>query len=534
MAFRFRGFEMHGRRMWQRGEVQKALAFIRTHGMTALVLHEPDIIHELVFPRTLFDPYARWKSAPTRRGENAIHNNRAYFEHLMALAHRQGTELWLEVKELAFPDEVLEARPELIKGGVVCPSDPFWQRFITLKTEELLHDFPLLDGIILSPGSPEGRASRAQNKCGCPRCAATPLVDWYDGIIRAMHAPLAAAGKHLAVRDFAYKPADHEPLIAAVARQPGDVIFCIKNTPHDFYPTFPHNPALGRLRDRPQWLEYDAQGQFYGWGVFPCPMFDDLRARLAHAETCGVEGGLFRTEWERINDLSALDGINALNMVAAAMLSRGPAGDEEIAASWLGSQGWPPDAAPWLARLAARTWPILRGGLYIDDFLFSDASMFPRSITRAWWTMEGKHALVPWSPAHAGRLELDDARIAELLAAKQAALQAARALWESVVTPQPAVPEALLALWRKGVALLPVYIKGMGLCAEVCLRARWQERAPETASRAAFAESIEQLERFADTLRPLAASGEHPHQVVMLLDAHRLDDIAAEARRALA
>src|ERR1035437_7614000 len=155
MSFTFRGFEMHGRRMWERARIEEALAFIRMHDMTALVLHEPDIMHQLVFPRSFFDPYAQWKSAPARRGENAIQNNRIYFEHVLHLAHNQGTELWLEVKELTFPDEGLEARPELIKGGVVCPSKPFWREFIAAKTEELLADFPLLAGIILSPGSPE-------------------------------------------------------------------------------------------------------------------------------------------------------------------------------------------------------------------------------------------------------------------------------------------------------------------------------------------------------------------------------------------
>jgi hypothetical protein len=48
----------------------------------------------------------------------------------------------------------------------------------------------------------------------------------------------------------------------------------------------------------------------------------------------------------------------------------------------------------------------------------------------------------------------------------------------------------------------------------------------------AFAASVERLARFGDLLRPLATQARHPHQVVMLLDAHRVDDIVAEARRA--
>ena len=69
MTFNFRALEMHGQRMWQRQHIVHALDFIQAHDMTALVLHESDIIHQLVFPRAWFDPYAQWKrrTDPPRR-----------------------------------------------------------------------------------------------------------------------------------------------------------------------------------------------------------------------------------------------------------------------------------------------------------------------------------------------------------------------------------------------------------------------------------------------------------------------------------
>lgn len=90
--------------------------------------------------------------------------------------------------------------------------------------------------------------------------------------------------------------------------------------------------------------------------------------------------------------------------------------------------------------------------------------------------------------------------------------------------------------WRCGgnaPELLPLFAEGMQLCAEACLRARWQERDPAHADRAAFAACIDNLARFGNGLRPLAVEARHPHQVVMLLDAHRVDDIVAGARLAL-
>lgn len=533
MPFAFRGFELHGERMWQRTHILQALDFIATHHMTALVLHEPDIIHNLVFPRTCFNPYAQWKSAPARRGENALQNNRAYFDHILHLARNRGVEVWLEVKELAFPDEVLEAHPGLLKGGVVCPSDPFWAEFIGQKTEELVADFPLLRGIILSPGSPEGRASRAQGKCTCELCAATTLADWYDRIIRAMHTPLKRAGKRLAVRDFAYKPSDHAPLIEAMSRQDDDVIFCIKVTPHDFYPTFPDNPAIGQL-PREQWIEYDTQGQFFGWGVFPCSMLGDIRQRLEYGRRHGVTGGLFRSEWERVNDWWVLESPNLLNMEAAACLAIDPATtDSEIAAGWLRRRGWPESASGWLLGVLADTWPILRGALYVDDFVFADCSMFPRSVGRAWWTMEHKHSLEAWAPAYRGRLDLDGPRIEALLDEKRVAHARAVALLERLRADTEG-PAALRNLLLKQVSLLPRYAEGMALCAEVCLRARWHERDPERSDVPAFLAALRRLESFGDDLAPLVEQARLPHQALMLLDRGRVRDIVAEARSTLA
>ncbi len=154
MKLDFRGLELHGGRMWQRHNVVAALDFIEAHGMTAMVLHESDIIHHLVFPRAWFDPYAQWKYPPSRRGENALQNNLVYFDHILGLAEARGIEVWLEVGELAFPGKVLEARPKLNKNSIVCPSEPAWQDFTTAKTAELVEEFPSLAGIIREMHAP--------------------------------------------------------------------------------------------------------------------------------------------------------------------------------------------------------------------------------------------------------------------------------------------------------------------------------------------------------------------------------------------
>jgi hypothetical protein len=534
MNFTFRALEISGSRMWERKAILQALDFIERHRMTDLVLHETDGLQKILYPRVYFDPYAKWKSAPARRGENAILNNRVYFDHLLNLTGQRGIGMWLEMKQLGFPDEVLEMRPDLMKNGNVCPCEPFWYEFLEASVDELYRDFPKLSGLIVSAGSPEGRASRAQNKCGCDLCQATSVEDWYYELIMAMHRASAKHGKPLAVRDFAYKPADHEPLIAAMRRTPPEVIFCIKATPHDFYPTFPHNTAIGRLRDRVQWIEYDTMGQFYGLAIAPCYVGADMADRLRHGEENGITGGLFRTDWERINDWWSLETINEVNLIAAARMSNGePADTETVTRIWLTDHGYPEAAAPWLAGVLDRTWPIIRRALYVDDFMMADSSFFPRGVAKAWWTMELKHSLSAWDPSRAEDLKLSPGRMKELLAEKDQAMQMVTALAETIRAGAPGLPADLHALLIDRAGLFVTYVEGFVKAARVCL---WSRALAEGVAGAApaLAAAVDELQLYQDRIQALSDAAEYPHQVIQLIDFKRIADVVREGREVLA
>jgi hypothetical protein len=533
MGFDFRGLELHGRRMWDRAHILRALDEIERRRLTALVLHETDMLNHVLFPRAFFDPYAAWSGAPPRRGENAIQNNRVWLDTTLRLAGSRGVPVWLEVKDLAFPDEVLELKPDLVKDGIICPSDPFWWDFLERRTAELWADFPLVAGLIVSPGSPEGRAARAQDKCACAHCAATPLVDWYGRLIGALHRPTRAAGKPLAVREFAYKLKDQEPLLAALDAQPRDIILCAKVTPHDFYPTFPHNPAIVK-RDRPMWVEYDVHGQFYGWGLLPCLVQRDIAERFAFGRENGVSGALLRVEWERVNDLWALETPNRMNLIAAAALAQGETpSEQQVCATWLAEEGLDVTAAPWLAAVMQRSWPLVQAALYVGGHVFADCSMFPRSMGRAFWTMERKHSVMDWDPSRRGELDADAARCEGLVAEKADALVQAAAISALLAAPPEGIAAATIAAVQGLFRLMPLHVEGLVLCAEACLRARCVAAAlGGAAMREALVACTDRLAAFTLRIMPLADGAER-HQYVMLIDHRRAADVLAEARAAL-
>ena len=535
MALPFRAVEMHGQRMWERSRVVQVLAFMRQHGMNALVLHESDLVHQLVYPRKYFDPYALWSDLPSRRGENAIFNKRAYFEHLLRLAADAGIAVWINVKEIGFSDEVLALRPEVVKDGIVCPSEPFWTEYVTSKTEELFADFPALAGMIVSFGSQESRASRVQNRCQCPLCRSEPLRDWYARFIRALHEPAARHGKRLAVRDFAYKPEDHAPLIDAVGAAHADVIFCIKAMPHDFYITFPDNPAIGRL-PREQWVEYDVMGQFFGWGVMPCLVLTDLRARMAHWERERVVGAIFRIEWERINDLDCLDTLNETNLIAAAALASGEDIDAtEVCRRWLAAHGRDVNAAAWLAEILDATLPIVRHAAYIDDFVSADNSMLPRSVERAWWGMEVRDGLAAWDPRRRSDLDLDRAKTVRYVQEKDHALAAARALLSKLGNPAVVVDAGVRSFVEGQFAHFELWVEGLVLAAKVCLYSRWLLQTNDPVGSddlSSLSTALAQLDAYASRARAVVEDSRVPHQVGMLVDHRRALDVVREGREA--
>ena len=420
-----RALELHGKSFWDHRKLLKALDIATRYGLNSLVLHESDFTTEFLYPRPLFDPEATWTGAPARRGENALHNNQTYMRYIIKEAKRLGIGVWVETIELTFPDEVLERFPDLLEDGKACPTHPYWPEFLEMKYRDLAVSFPGLKGAIVSPGSPEGRAALSQKKCSCPRCKSAKLSDWYEGLIRSIHRALSGAGMVLAVREFSYTPVHQEAILRAMERLPGDIVLCVKTTPHDFYPTFPDNPRISSDSGRELWIEYDTMGQFYGWGAFPCLMAADIAQRFRHFRACGVKGAVLRVEWERVNDWWSLDTPNRMNLFIAAKACLGVSVDAPQAlANWMEEEGIVAveEAKALAASFLADTWPIIKGALYINDFVLNDSSRYPMTQERGWWSMKDKHSLASWDASRREDLELDEGKLTAYLAEKDEAL----------------------------------------------------------------------------------------------------------------
>jgi hypothetical protein len=560
--FAVRALEIHSQAAWDYEWVARSLRFMRERGLNTLVLHRNDLVDLVVYPgkyfgaqrahyASIFERYQDifpelYRYTPTRR--SGPYQRRAYLKRVLEMARRAGVDVYVENKELYFPDILLEFHPELVKDGKICASEPFWWEFIEVKYREFFEEFPEIAGIIVAPATGESRVSISSNRCTCARCRATTRQDWFRRLAMAMYEPIHAAGRRLVIRDFVFDAKTHEEIARAMEQLPADVVISLKNTPHDFYPTFPDNPRIGRIPGHAQWVEYDAMGQYFGWGIGVADLTQEYARRLAHAREQGVSGVIVRTDWESLDGHSAFQTLNFVNLYAFSALANDLQSDRTaIYQDWLRGQGWIAEggdargAAEWIRSLLEPTWDVVRRTAYVNDCVFSDSSQLPVSIEHAFWLAEKKNSLKEWIAAKADALATGDANLRALLAEKDEALARVLPLRQQAQQGHPALtPPARQALCDSFEAFVR-YVQAFRIVAQAILLAQRRLQhgfdpasAADREFDALLRERLDDLPRLAGELRDFAAATELNHRVYTLLDPDRLLALHGDLQRRLA
>ena len=535
--FEFRGLEIHSARMFDTTQMYSALDFMTRYGLNALIFHRNTLLDDLIFPEKYYSMQKMWDRFAPRYSWTL--NMRYYINNVISECHKRGIQFFAEVKEINFDEWITEDHPQVRnpETGKVCPMNPFWWEYLEAKMDEVLENVPDIDGIIVSPGTLESKLSISANKCGCQACKNSDDAEWNANLLRIMHRKLKEKGKRLAVRDFCFSAQDQTTILEGANRAGGEIVIALKNTPHDYYPTFPTNPAIGHSGHE-EWIEFDTWGQFVGNGVFPVSIVEDMIERMRQVHSLGAKGIWLRTDWENMLDHCTMNTMNMVNLIGGAMLARDiHTTAEEIYAEWLrygvvsplrpasyDQKGVPvtdEDSGKRLIRFMKASWNVMQKTVFLQDHLFQDNSMFPYSMERCFAIMLKIHSMDEWKPGSSQRVQPTEENIERILREKQEAIDESRAL-RDILSPQTLqLPQELRDDLEDMVDLYTYYTRSFKLSARACYACWRYEQTLDEADRATVMAVLDDIAAFVPVLRERATKRSYTHEVPRLIDYRR-------------
>jgi hypothetical protein len=537
-GFAVRGLEVHSSRMYDFTQMQNTIAFMEKYGLNTLIFHQNDLADVLVFPEKYFPMEYMWKRFPPRYSR--VLNFRYYIRNIIRMCHRRGIQFMLETKELWYDEWILELRPEVINPdtGMICPSHPFWFEYLTEKLKELFTEVPGIDGIIVSPGTRESKLSITANRCGCDRCSSMKDEEWFAHLISTMHAVMNPLQKKLVVRDFAFGERDQTVVLQGVNCAGVDVTMSLKNTPHDFYPTFPTNPAIGHS-GHPEWVEFDTWGQFIGNGVFPVSIIEDMQCRMRDSFASGAEGIFLRTDWENMQDACVFNSPNLVNLIAGAKYAQDvDTPCEDIYRAWaeygLVNPMLPASADPkpeplkntddyvYLRDFMRASWKVVEKTMFVRGHLFQDNSMAPYSMERGSEIMMKAHCMDEWLPGASQQVLPTSENLKIIFEEKAQAVREAEALRDILQIEKLGFSDELVAGFNELLDLYPYYVRCYEYSCKAYFLCLLAEKTRKAADRCKVEAALEQLTDYAAVVRERLEQGEYYHEIPRLMAYDRL------------
>lgn len=552
-GFSFRGLEIHTRRLYNMGEIERSIEFCKEFGLNSLILHQNDIVDRLVLPSKYISQECCETDIIIRF--SLMRDTRAYLKNVCRKCHQAGIKLYFETKEFYFGDGLFQCHPEGFNpDGTMCATHPFWFEFLEEKYRELVEDiFPEIDGVICSPGTRESRVSLAKNKCTCPRCKAADPVEWYRDIVEAMYRPLKKNGKMLAIRDFSFNRENTEVLMQGVeATHHKDIVMALKSAPQDYYPTFPNNPKIGEKNGHPQFVEYDVNGQFFGLGFFATSQVEDLKHRMNYAYEHQVDGIWLRSDWDNGNETGCFNSLTMVNLIGGAMLANNiETNVDTIYQTWCkyglyntcitGSAHQTrcvpqnPDAWKYLKDYLTAAAEVINKAAYCRKNIFMYSSQYQDCITRLERFLL-RSVLNSYDPEALARIEPTDENIAKILEEKNDAIELAKTLKDRLHVEELGLDPAFKADMKLISELWVPYVIGFKKQAEGYFYYRKAKVTNDEADKVMAEKAIDGMLVYADELQALVDPERvrMPHYFMRVLCYESLRSLANEMRQQLA
>ncbi len=545
--FEFRGYEIHSSRMWQQAQVDMALEFMVKEGLNALIFHQNDLVDQLVFPEKYYDNDILWERWPVRR--QGVLYQRDYMSGVIRRAKEKEIGFYLEIKEIYTLESIFELFPELRNAdGTVCPNHPFWLEFLEEKFRELFELFPDIAGIIVSLGTRESPVSIAANRCHCERCRKTADLDWYVNVLKAMYGPISQAGKELIVRDFAYTAKQQSLMIQACEAVSDRIIIALKAQPHDYYPTFPINPEIGNTGKLREYIEFDTWGQYFGMGVAPMSLVEDMKERLEICYEKGAAGAWFRTDWELIHDASVHCTPSLVNLYAGAMLTGNLDTElDEIYRRWVKEGLYSPlknasqlqenvtltNPEAWknLRNFMKASWEAFAGAAYILGHQYLESDQPPYTIDKAFEIMTVIHSRDDWEEGASKRVAVTKENMEVIFAEKKKAIAQTKELYGILDIDALGAPAAFAEDMKAVIRTMVLFAQFCDVTTRAMYLTVWAEKTGELQDAEKARATVTELLTMADSLEQELEGTNYPYYLYSRLHPRRIRRFAADVER---
>ena len=259
-----------------------------------------------------------------------------------------------------------------------------------------------------------------------------------------MYGPISEAGGELIVRDFSYTRDHQNMMIDACMRVSDKIIVSLKCQPHDYFPTFPINPEIGRSTLR-EYVEVDVWGQFAGMGVIPSSLVEQVHDWLRELKRREADGVWFRTDWELMNEASVHNSLCLVNLYAGAMFANDlNTPDETVYKTWaaeglmnpmkIGSyiqtpvKAENPDAWKNFAAFTRQCWKVYEKAGYIRGLQYLESDQPPVTLSKVFDIMVNIFNREEWVPGSSAAVAATEENMPGIFAEKDEGVEEAEKL----------------------------------------------------------------------------------------------------------
>ena len=261
---------------------------------------------------------------------------------------------------------------------------------------------------------------------------------------------------------------------------------------------------------------------------------EDYRFRLEDAKKKGVEGVIFRTDWESLDGHSVFKTPNLINVYSAAMLSLDvstPARD--IYGIFADAEGWicgeVEKAVDYLKSVYENTWSVTSRTVFADGCVFSDSSTMPISMEHALWLAEEKNSLRDWVPEKKDSLSPLRSSLEKVFREKDEALEDLNRIIGISDSVPPSINKEKGEWLKNWMHVNKLYLEMFSTCTKAVMDARYLTQSTENDEafrcerRKSFSSQLSALLELEEQFSVLWAKTDYAeHVIYTLLDPDRI------------